>query len=206
MRTIQRSRRSALWSGEPDKALEALGPLLDTAPDHWRWRALHADARRDLGDPHAAIADYLRLVSEHAGTGQEAVLVQHLGKAYFAAEDYVSAGNCFERALNLRTAAGADQALVESSRQSAPNARRSSLDATLSSTRSPGRSPRGSRPMKASSTRRFVSVGWDVDFGAVVTAPANNTSSIGSRPANREAHRSASRVVLAGAGRGPTCA
>ena len=49
--------------------------------------------------------------------------MQHLGKAYFAAEDYVSAGNCFERALNLRTAAGADQALVESSRRALRRAR-----------------------------------------------------------------------------------
>ena len=107
----------ALWSGDPDKALEVLGPLLDSAPDHWRWRALRADARRDLGDHHTAIADYLRLVSEHAGTGQEPVLVQHLGKAYFAAEDYVSTVNCFERALDVRTAAGADPSLVESSRR-----------------------------------------------------------------------------------------
>jgi tetratricopeptide (TPR) repeat protein len=113
----------ALWTGEPDKALEALEPLLDAAPDHWRWRALCADARRDLGDHQAAIADYRRLVNEHAGTSREAVLVQHLGKAHFAAGDYASATTWFERALALRTAAGADRALIESSRTALQRAR-----------------------------------------------------------------------------------
>lgn len=113
----------ALWTGHPAKALDALGPLLDAAPEDWRWRALRADARRDLGDHQTAIADYRQLVSEHAGTGHEAVLMQHLGKAYFAAEEYASAVNCFERALSLRTAAGADPSLVESSRSALERAR-----------------------------------------------------------------------------------
>jgi tetratricopeptide (TPR) repeat protein len=106
----------ALWTGDPDQALARLQPLLDAAPTNWRWRALRADARRDLGDHVDAIADYRQLVSEHAGTTHEAVLVQHLGKAYFAAEDYTSAATCFERALALREAGGADSSLVESSR------------------------------------------------------------------------------------------
>jgi tetratricopeptide (TPR) repeat protein len=62
-------------------------------------------------------------VSEHAGTGREAVLVQHLGKAYFAAGDYRSAVVCFERALTLRTADGVDSSLVESSRMALQRAR-----------------------------------------------------------------------------------
>jgi tetratricopeptide (TPR) repeat protein len=106
----------ALWDGDPHEALARLQPLLDVAPTNWRWRALRADARRDLGDHLAAIADYRQLVSEHAGTAHEAVLVQHLGKAYFAAEDYTSAATCFARALTLRQAGGADSSLVESSR------------------------------------------------------------------------------------------
>jgi tetratricopeptide (TPR) repeat protein len=121
----------ALWTGDPGKALDALGPLLDAAPDDWRWRALQADARRDLGDHHTAIADYHQLVREHAGTSHEAVLMQHLGKAYFAADEYASAVDCFERALSLRTAAGADRALVESSRSALQRARELSLQIDL---------------------------------------------------------------------------
>jgi tetratricopeptide (TPR) repeat protein len=106
----------ALWNGAPDEALEALRSLLDTDPRHWRWRALRADARRDLGKHDAAIADLHELVGEHAGTGREAVLLQHLGKAYLAAGEYASATTCFERALSLRTAARADSSLIASSR------------------------------------------------------------------------------------------
>jgi Flp pilus assembly protein TadD len=113
----------ALWGGDPEGALARLQPLLDSAPTNWRWRALGADARRDLGDHVNAIADYRQLISEHAGTTREAVLVQHLGKAHFAAEDYRSAVACFERALTLRHAAGADGSLVESSRVALERAR-----------------------------------------------------------------------------------
>jgi tetratricopeptide (TPR) repeat protein len=113
----------ALWTGHPERALAALQPLLDADPGNWRWRALRADARRDLGEHDAAIADYRQLVGEHAGTGHEAVLLQHLGKAYLAAEEYASAVTCFARALNLRTAAHADSALVDSSRAALERAR-----------------------------------------------------------------------------------
>ena len=106
----------ALWSGDPDRALVMLEPLLGASPEYWRWRALRADARRDRGDHDEAIADYRRLVDEHAGTSNEAVLVQHLGKAHFAAGEFESALTCFQRALDLRLAAGADRSLVESSR------------------------------------------------------------------------------------------
>ena len=107
---------SALWSGDPDRALVMLEPLLGASPAHWRWRALRADAWRDRGDHDDAIAEYRRLVDEHAGTPNEAVLVQHLGKAHFAAGELGSALTCFQRALDLRLAAGADRSLVESSR------------------------------------------------------------------------------------------
>jgi tetratricopeptide (TPR) repeat protein len=113
----------ALWSGDPDSALARLEPLLRESPDHWRWRALRADAGRDLGDHERAVAEYRRLVAEHAGTAREAVLVQHLGKAQFAAGEYASAVDCFERALALRLAAGAERPLVESSRAALARAR-----------------------------------------------------------------------------------
>ena len=124
----------ALWTGEPDKALAGLEPLVGVAPENWRWRALRADAWRDLGDHQHAVAEYRRLVGEHVGTPHEAVLVQHLGKAHFAAGQYASAVTCFQRALNLRAAAGAERSFVESSRAALRRARQ------LSSARRPGSS------------------------------------------------------------------
>jgi tetratricopeptide (TPR) repeat protein len=113
----------ALWAGAPDDALEALRSLLDADPRHWRWRALRADATRDLGEHESAIAELRELVSEHAGTEREAVLVQHLGKAHLAAGEYTPATTCFERALSLRTAARADSSLIASSRAALARAR-----------------------------------------------------------------------------------
>jgi tetratricopeptide (TPR) repeat protein len=113
----------ALWTDEPERALAMLDQLLAVEPANWRLRALRADAMRDVGNHQDAIADYHRLVCEHTGTSTEAVLVQHLGKAYFAAREYESAVTCFERALDLRLAAGADRRLVESSRAALQRAR-----------------------------------------------------------------------------------
>ena len=115
----------ALWSGEPHAAMVALSTLLETDADHWRWRALRADIRRDLGEHDHAIAEYEELLDDHAGTDREAVLIQHLGKAHFAAGHYDAAASCFERALRLRSAsAGADPCLVASSRIALDEARR----------------------------------------------------------------------------------
>jgi tetratricopeptide (TPR) repeat protein len=102
----------ALWGGDPHAAMVALSTLLDTDGDHWRWRALRADIHRDLGEHEHAIVEYEELVGDHAGTDREAVLIQHLGKAQFAANHYDEAASCFERALQLRSASGADPSLV----------------------------------------------------------------------------------------------
>jgi tetratricopeptide (TPR) repeat protein len=114
----------ALWSGDPHSAMAALSNLLGTDADHWRWRALHADIKRDLGEHDHAIAAYEELLGDYAGTDREAVLIQHLGKAHFAADHYDEAASCFERALRLRSASGADPSLVASSRIALDEARR----------------------------------------------------------------------------------
>ena len=105
-----------LWSGDPDGAAAGLRPLLAADPDRWRWRALVADIERDRGNVASAVETYRALVGEFGGAPQEAVLVQHLGEAYFAAGDYQGAAACFRRSLELRRAAGVDASLIESSR------------------------------------------------------------------------------------------
>jgi tetratricopeptide (TPR) repeat protein len=117
----------ALWSGHPRVALDALSPLLGTDADNWRWRALRADIHRDLGEHDRAIVEYEELLADHTGTAREAVLVQHLGKAHFAANHYDEAASCFERALQLRSTADADSSLVASSRIALDEARRRAL-------------------------------------------------------------------------------
>ena len=107
----------ALWSGRPDDAALLLAPLLAVEPSRLRWQALSADIARDRGDPAQAIATLERLRDRYLGTPREAVLVQHLGKAHFAAGQPRAAAGCFRRALALRTAAWADAALIASSRR-----------------------------------------------------------------------------------------
>ena len=114
----------ALWSGDPHAAMVALSTLLEADADHWRWRALRADIQRDLGEHDQAIAQYEELLVDYAGTDREAVLVQHLGKAHFAAGHYDEAASCFERALQRRSISGADPSLVASSQIALDEARR----------------------------------------------------------------------------------
>ena len=119
----------ALWNGDPHTAMAKLAPLVEDDGDHWRWRALRADIRRDLGEHVHAIAEYEELLAEHAGTDREAVLVQHLGKAHFAAGRYDDATSCFERALQLRSTTGSDPTLIASSQIALDEARRRSRGA-----------------------------------------------------------------------------
>lgn len=81
-----------------------------------RRRALRADAWRDMGRVDEAVAAYEALAEEARGRPDEAAMVQHLGKALLAADRITAAEEAFGRALALRRAAGADPALIESSR------------------------------------------------------------------------------------------
>lgn len=112
----------ALWTGHPELA-EAQIRLRLGGPDPLRWRALLADAWRDQGRVVEAIDSYEALVREVAGTPREAVMQQHLGKALFVSGRYLEAGRAFERALELRVAAGVEKPLVESSRVALERAR-----------------------------------------------------------------------------------
>lgn len=112
----------ALWTGRPEDAEKQLRLKLRES-DAPRWRALLADALRDQGRTDEAIATYEALVAEVAGTAHEAVMRQHLGKSLFVAGYHAAAARAFERALSLRLEAGADEALVESSRVAVARAR-----------------------------------------------------------------------------------
>ena len=104
-----------LWSGRPVQAEAALNDLLSMG-DSPRLRALRADTWRDQGRYDQAIRAYRALVKERAGTPGEAVMLQHLGKAYFAANRFREAQQAFGRALELRISAGSEEDLIASSR------------------------------------------------------------------------------------------
>ncbi|WP_127573637.1 hypothetical protein [Georgenia faecalis] len=125
-----------LWSGRPAEA----DVLLAQQDPSVRVRALRADCRRDRGDAAGAVHDYDALVRECTGTAWEAVMRQHRGKALLATGAAQAALVEFERALALRTAAGAGDDLLASSRQAVDVARetvarqtaaRSAIDAGL---------------------------------------------------------------------------
>lgn len=112
----------ALWTGNPEQAEAEIRRRFAEAETP-RLRALLADAWRDQGRTDDAIAAYEELVCEVAGTGHEAVMQQHLGKALFVAGRYDEAARVFEQAYELRTAAGAEPALVNSAKTAAERAR-----------------------------------------------------------------------------------
>jgi hypothetical protein len=114
----------ALWSGRPDDAAAILRRHRPTL----RVRALLADCSRDQGHPDRAVRAYRRLVDECVGTPGEPVMRQHLGKALFAGEHFEEAAEQFALALALREEAGAEEALLTSSRFALQVARRSIPD------------------------------------------------------------------------------
>ncbi|OII12228.1 hypothetical protein BIU97_04370 [Curtobacterium sp. MCBA15_009] len=87
-----------LWSGGAAAAID----LLDGHEPSRRVRALRADCLRDLGETDAAVAEYDALVSECVGTGHEAVMRQHRGKALLAAGRADRAVDDFRRVVELR--------------------------------------------------------------------------------------------------------
>ncbi len=70
---------------------------------------------RDRGQFAEAVTRYELMLADHAGTGREAVLRQHLGKVHFAAGNLHAAPDAFDAALGLRRAQGASSDLIESS-------------------------------------------------------------------------------------------
>jgi len=107
----------SLWTGNLVVARREIEALRLADPAAWRWQALEADLLRDEGQHDEAIERYQRLAADHRDTRHEPVLVQHLGKAQFAAGRYVDAAASFRCALELRLADSAPEALVASSKR-----------------------------------------------------------------------------------------
>lgn len=123
----------ARWAGEgADPVLDVIGPLfrgdldtsqtaldrlsIDAGPNvQFRLHALGADILRDRGQFAEAVTRYELILADHAGTGREAVLRQHLGKVHFAAGNLQAARDAFAAALEHHRAQGADSDLIESS-------------------------------------------------------------------------------------------
>ncbi|EMQ97626.1 tol-pal system YbgF family protein [Paeniglutamicibacter gangotriensis] len=85
-------------------------------PQDFAMRVLDTSLTRASGDSQRAISRLRALLTEFKDTEHEAVLQQHLGFAYVESGDLLAAANRFRKALDLRTAAGADAHLIESSR------------------------------------------------------------------------------------------
>jgi tetratricopeptide (TPR) repeat protein len=119
----------ALWTGHAQTAEVELRRRL-TESGSLRLRALLADAARDQGRTKEAIATYESLIREVADTSSEAVMHQHLGKAFFVARRYREAAAAFEKALELRLHSGAEDALTESSRFAAQRAHEEAAGST----------------------------------------------------------------------------
>ncbi|MDR2256273.1 MAG: hypothetical protein LBE25_09785 [Arthrobacter sp.] len=98
-----------LWGGSPRAALA----LVADHPVTLRTRALTADCLRDLHRHAEAVSIYDELFLETDGTPRATVMLQHRGKAHFAAHQWPQAAADFAQAAALR--GHADPELLASS-------------------------------------------------------------------------------------------
>ncbi|MGB9034196.1 hypothetical protein BLJ79_12625 [Arthrobacter sp. UCD-GKA] len=105
-----------LAKGELRAASELVAETRLSDPQDFAMRVLDTSLTRAAGDAPRAINRLRALLTEFKDTEHEAILQQHLGFAYVESGDLLAAANRFRKALDLRTAAGADTHLVESSR------------------------------------------------------------------------------------------
>ena len=105
-----------LAKGELRAASELVAETRLSDPQDFAMRVLDTSLTRAAGDAPRAINRLRALLTEFKDTEHEAILQQHLGFAYVESGDLLAAANRFRKALDLRTAAGADAHLVESSR------------------------------------------------------------------------------------------
>jgi hypothetical protein len=105
-----------LAKGELRAASELVAETRLSDPQDFAMRVLDTSLTRAAGDAPRAINRLRALLTEFKDPEHEAILQQHLGFAYVESGDLLAAANRFRKALDLRTAAGADAHLVESSR------------------------------------------------------------------------------------------
>lgn len=97
----------ALWSGEAKKALDLISELLTAEGCSLRYRALEADALRDLGEFEKAIAKYQKILERARGGSLEAEYWMRLGVVYFKGTFFAEAQNAFAKAYEKRVLEGA---------------------------------------------------------------------------------------------------
>ncbi len=97
---------------------------LESATDRWRPLLLLADVRRWQGslDEAAVLQDEAAGLAE--SPTRRATTSQHIGKRLLESGDAEAAAEHFQRALDLREAAGAVNGVIESSRAALRRARR----------------------------------------------------------------------------------
>ncbi|WP_394937808.1 hypothetical protein [Psychromicrobium sp. YIM B11713] len=104
-----------LARGENSAAAELIAEARLREPGSLPLRILEADLSAAVNENERAIRRLKNLSAEFRGSEGEAVIRQHLGKAYFVAGQYHAAANSYALALELRVAAGASAALIYSS-------------------------------------------------------------------------------------------
>lgn len=104
-----------LARGQAADAAELLAEARYKDPDSFRLRAFEAEVLRVSNRIDRAVELYRQLLGEVQGTPQEAVVLQHLGRAHYAGANTAAAVEVFSKALDLRVAESADAALIYSS-------------------------------------------------------------------------------------------
>ena len=103
------------------RQLRAAGELIAETrfkePQNFAMRVLDTSLTRAAGDPQRAANRLRAMLTEFDGTTHEALLQQHLGMAYVESGDLRAAATRFRKALDLRSAEGADERLIDSSRR-----------------------------------------------------------------------------------------
>jgi hypothetical protein len=106
-----------LARGDLRAASELVAETRFNEPQNFAMRVLDTSLTRASGDPQRAANRLRALLSEFNGTAHESLLQQHLGMAYVESGDLRAAATRFRKAIDLRTAEGADQRLIEFSRR-----------------------------------------------------------------------------------------
>ena len=104
-----------LARGRTAEAAEAVAAARNKDPDSFRLQVLDADILAATHRTESAVERLRRLAGSVGGTPAEADVLLHLGKAQFSAGLYGAAAQSFNRALELRVAAGAGAAKIYSS-------------------------------------------------------------------------------------------
>jgi tetratricopeptide (TPR) repeat protein len=104
-----------LVEGHACDAAELLAEARYKDPESFRLRAFEAEVLRVSHRYDLAVELYRQLLAEAAGTPNEALVYQYLGRTHFAAGNIGAAVESFARALDLRVEQSADAALIYSS-------------------------------------------------------------------------------------------